>query len=93
MELVEGRLPHDKACSCGALIAFARTARGASMPMNLEPDPEGNVRLKKDLDGSLTATVLGDASGQSMLPMKVASVRYRAHFDTCPDADRYRYAD
>jgi hypothetical protein len=60
------------------------------MPVDLEPDPGGNVTLyAAPDDGRLIAEVMPRARVESgNLPG--SGVLYTSHFATCPDADRHR---
>jgi hypothetical protein len=80
-----------KCASCPALVVWAVTSRNirpgvtkpGRMPVDLNPDPHGNVRLT--IEGrTLRAHVLSKAAaaGKSSLHL--------SHFKTCPDADAYR---
>ena len=66
--------------SCGEPIRFVRTIHGKVMPINREPDPDGNVEL---IDGRAVVhphgvQTLGDAP------------RFVAHFTDCPQAKEWR---
>ena len=68
--------------SCKARIIWARTGSGKPIPLDLEPVADGNVELD-------VATGIAKSWGSSHVwPEGVG--RYRAHFSTCPDADRHR---
>ena len=63
---------------CGASILWATAAvTGKVMPLNLPPDPEGNLMVGSD--GKVRA-VGGDGGGR----------RYSSHFATCPRAGDFR---
>lgn len=62
--------------SCDAPIRFVRTVKGALMPLNADPDPDGNVTVNDDI-----ATV--HAPGQLGLDDEQ---RWMPHHATCPQA-------
>lgn len=66
--------------SCGAPIRWAKTVDGNRMPVDFDPDPEGNLELRR--------------SGFDLVAVVVTprpdAVLYRPHFATCPDADEWR---
>lgn len=69
-----------QACrSCGAAIFFKPTTGDASIPLDAEPNPAGNVILERDLLGQTFARVLG--KGEHDVP----GTRYMPHFATCPN--------
>ena len=76
----------SKCRSCGALIYWAKTASGKSIPVNVLPVHRGNVLLTwSNRRRELMATVLavpGDAQ-----PWRNV---YTSHFATCPQADAHR---
>ena len=63
---------------CGAWIAFALTPTGKRMPIDLDPDPAGNVAVRVDAHGVLRARVL--AKGEQAEPGERVHV---PHFATC----------
>lgn len=65
--------------SCTARIHWYRTTTGRRIPVNVEPSPNGNIRIDADLFGAPIATVVSDGTGDRL-----------SHFVTCPDADRWR---
>lgn len=50
------------------------------MPLDAEPTEDGNVVISEDLLGELIGTV----------EPKATAPRYKNHFATCPDAERFR---
>lgn len=68
--------------SCDAEVRWARTSAGKRMPLDAEPDPNGNVELVGE--GMMEVAVVH--SQQSM----GAGVRYMPHHATCPDAAEWR---
>lgn len=80
--------------SCGAPIIWAfTTANDVLIPLDAEPDADGNVTVERRLTGrygglKTTATVLG--------PLDVALLapdveRYMPHHATCPQASQWRH--
>jgi hypothetical protein len=61
---------------------WALTESGKPMPVDIEPDPRGNLILYRGHDLSMRCRVAGDG-------VKVGD-RHRPHFATCPDADSWR---
>lgn len=59
---------------CGALLAWVRTPAGKRMPVDLEPNPDGNVVIREDG----LAHVLSEKAARA-----VGGVRYMPHFATC----------
>ncbi len=67
----------DSACrSCRAPIRWARTVTGRAIPLNAEPDADGNVEL---VDGVASLWLWRDGA-----------VRYMPHHATCPTVDQHR---
>jgi hypothetical protein len=64
--------------SCGARFDWYRTAKGASMPVEPEPHPDGTVKI--DVVNN-TCTVV---------PAQTESPLYVCHFVTCPGAGKHR---
>lgn len=76
----------DRCRSCGAGIRWgAVAASGKNMPLDVEPHPDGNVRIARD---GFLLEVLGGVA----LPAARArgDELYRSHFATCPDAGAHR---
>ena len=73
--------------SCGDPVVWVKTINGKPMPLNAEPDPDGNV-YPVLIDGERYARV---ATVKSPIPDHVpATSRFTAHFATCPHADEHR---
>ena len=69
--------------SCRAPIEWKKTLSGKSIPLDLEPVPDGNIVLT---DGDVAET-LGPLELELLDPDRA---RYVSHFATCPDADQWR---
>lgn len=70
--------------SCGAPVIWAVTAAtGSRMPVDAEPDEDGNLLLS--LDNPPVAQVVDPAQ----LVMDDGK-RFTSHFATCPHADQHR---
>lgn len=69
--------------SCGAAVVWAMTQGGKPMPVDAEPAADGNLVVVEDVAGELRVFV---ASGRDW----PGEPRYRPHFATCPDAERWR---
>lgn len=68
---------------CGAPIRWVRTEHGNLMPIDPDPDPDGNVELVDDLGEELVAIVHAQ-------PTLTGGDRWMPHHATCPDADQFR---
>lgn len=69
-------LPQQICRSCGATILWVVTMRGRPMPLDAEPVADGTVWIE---------------NGHVMLGTPPDGViRWRSHFATCPQADRWR---
>lgn len=74
--------------SCGAGITWAVTGTGKRMPVDAEPDPNGNVVLHDP-------TTPGGPPVAAVVPRRLGDpppvfARYTSHFATCPHADDHR---
>lgn len=78
--------------SCGADVIWGRTPIGNLMPLNAEPNPDGNVEAHEPPRS---------ASYSNNAPMVIVAVHpgpplftehsiYMPHHATCPDADTWR---
>lgn len=65
--------------SCGAEIVWVVTSTGARMPLDAEPNPDGNVEL-----------VNGRAIVHGQPPAFVHGPIHMPHHATCPDAEEWR---
>lgn len=76
-----------RACgSCDAPIIWASTVKGRPMPVDAEPDPDGNILLHARPGRGPLAEVV--PAGQDGL---IAGEQLRlSHFATCPNADQHR---
>lgn len=76
--------PNDNAgrCrSCRKPVLWAITQKGARIPVDPEPVPNGNIELRDDGNGEIrSTTVKPDPSVR----------KYVAHFATCPNANNHR---
>lgn len=83
----------SKCRSCGAPIRWAITTGGASMPLDLEPNPDGNVvmtgRSSRSRMGTLSPEVEVIA-GAPLPGLEDSRERFMPHHATCPDADEWR---
>jgi hypothetical protein len=76
-----------RSASCAAPVIWARTSSGELMPVNPDPDPDGNVELMPPGAGYDTPTAIVHPADQ---PTLWAGERYVSHFATCPEADQWR---
>jgi len=69
---------------CPARIRFCKTADGKWMPIDAEPNPDGNLVLDgHDEDGNPLVRVAD-------LFTAADAVRYMPHWSTCPVAGEFR---
>lgn len=77
--------------TCDAPIAWVASRRGKFQPIDLEPNPEGNLVLTSATRKSKAGTVVPVADtiphGQTEL---LTVDRYMPHHATCPDVDTFR---
>lgn len=81
--------------SCRARIDWVTLGNGKRMPIDPEPSERGNVML---IDEPVDADVYGVALGRhvvlgeaaAMLERQRGTDLYVSHFDSCPDAERWR---
>ncbi len=74
-----------KCGSCPALIFWAQTENGKSMPVDAEPTPDGNVILFATPAGGIRAHVL--KKDEQPPP---GAKRRQAHWASCPNANQHR---
>jgi hypothetical protein len=74
----------DKCRRCAAPIRWGKTAKGRRMPLDAEPNPEGNVVM---LDEFGNVRVL---KKDEEPPRGVA--RWMPHWASCPHAEAFRNA-
>ena len=79
-------IAHKHCVSCGGPIFFARLPSGATMPLDGEPDPSGNVIM----DGQGRGRVL---TNEELTALPPETPRYLSHFAKCPFASRHRKRD
>ena len=76
-----------KSAQCDAPIRWVSTPNGKAMPLDEEPNPDGNVQLGY-VNGAEVAVVLG---AEAQAEAKTAGVTlYMPHWATCPDRGRFR---
>lgn len=73
--------------SCGAEIIWTVTHNGKRMPVDAEPVPDGNVRLRQDGDRVIAEYPGKEHPGLFDDPDER---RYLSHFATCPQAQSWR---
>lgn len=64
---------------CGAEVVWAKTNLGKSMPVNAEPDPDGNCLLYRTPRGAQVVVMTKEHA-----PDPRATV-HKSHFATCPN--------
>lgn len=73
--------------SCGASIFWAVSANNSRMPINAEPDPEGNV---------LVSVSRSNPENKKCVVLKRDQARlegrryFTSHFSSCPNAKKHR---
>jgi hypothetical protein len=68
--------------SCGASIRWAKTLSGSSIPLNMTPDPKGNIMV---LDNR--AVII---TGVDPTKLPAGEPRFTSHFKDCPYASHHR---
>lgn len=72
--------------SCGAPIRWTKTPQGRSMPLDIDPHPDGNVLVRAgDGTSDAIATVL-PKDAVERLRAEGRTPLFRAHFSSCPEA-------
>jgi hypothetical protein len=72
--------------SCGAEISWAETINGKRIPLDRRTRSDGNlVRAGEDSDGTLVVRTLRQDEDPGPL-----TLRWVAHFATCPDRKEHR---
>lgn len=80
-----------KCRSCGRPIVWAKTLAGRSMPVDTDPDPEGNLLLVEvDEDVKAVISISGLTEEARQAAQRVGVVLRTSHFATCPDATMWR---
>lgn len=85
-----------KCRACDAEIRWARTANGKAIPLDAEPNPDGNVLLDYSGDDETTGSAAGGTGspiahviGKNGVPLDLAHLgadpRYMPHHATCPN--------
>jgi hypothetical protein len=72
--------------SCHAPIFWAVTAAKRSIPIDLDPDDDGNVEITLAPDPSMAPL----ATVHAQPPIAPTGTMHRTHFETCPHADQHR---
>jgi hypothetical protein len=75
--------------SCQALIVWAKSANGKSMPMDVEPDAEGQFFLFRKED-CIDAVHQTERSTRAEGARQRGDKKYTCHFATCPNAAEHR---
>lgn len=72
-----------KCRSCGAPILWAETVKGRSIPIDVQPVHDGNIRLEqRDALPPLAIVLTGQIENNMQ--------RFRSHFASCPNAAQHR---
>lgn len=70
--------------SCGAPIIWAKTLGGLNMPLDAEPNPDGNVVLAHGL------AIVREKPSFEVRGEREGETRHTSHFATCPFAAQHR---
>lgn len=77
--------------SCGATIRWVHTANGRAMPIDADPDPNGNVLFTGRNVRNDRGVAAPEVRVETQAPMfDDTTSRYLSHFTTCPNADEWR---
>jgi hypothetical protein len=79
----------DVCRACKAPIIWARSEHGRPMPLDLEPDPAGNIATTPLGTGGLLAVVVPAGVLERLDDEHRAQMR-KSHFATCPWAGDFR---
>ncbi len=72
--------------SCGAAVIWTVTHKGRKMPVDAEPVPNGNIRLRPEGD-----KVIAEYPGKEHPSLlEDDRKRYVSHFATCDHSDEWR---
>jgi hypothetical protein len=72
--------------SCGAVIIWAETEKGKSIPIDPTPTEDGNIRLVvREQPQSPIAIVVTKPENRD-------TDMFKSHFATCPNASKHRKA-
>lgn len=81
-------MPRQSACKgCGASVIWVRTERGKMIPLNYEPDPQGNFVI---IDGIAMAVKKTDMGEGGFGCFDADLLRYMPHHATCPQVGLFR---
>jgi hypothetical protein len=69
--------------SCQAHIIWAVTDTGRRMPVDPDPDPQGNLTVWATGEGWRVSVITED--------WPESRPRFRPHFATCPDSESWRH--
>lgn len=76
---MSGHVQQGFCSSCGAIVVWVVTGKGARMPLDPVPVPNGNV------------VRTGEQTVRYLKPGEAfAGNRYVSHFSSCPDASSHR---
>jgi len=75
--------------TCKAPVIWARTQTGKLMPVDVEPSPDGNVRVF-EVQGNVHARVVTTEDAERMRRDPLAVPLRTSHFATCSRADSWR---
>jgi hypothetical protein len=73
---------------CGAPIRWVKTAGGKAIPLDAEPNQDGNVQVGY-IGGEEVAIVLNDAADRAAAQVDGQQL-YMPHHATCPDVKAFR---
>ena len=76
--------------ACDAEIVFAETRNGKRMPVDVEPNPDGNCYLSKDGTDATVQVLAGDDLAEAK---RSGLQLHKSHFTTCPESADFRRRD
>lgn len=73
---------------CGDRIIWAITPKGKTMPVDLEPDGDGNVLITRSAIGGAPIATVVNPTAEPLGGWP--GTLHKPHFSTCPGASRWR---
>lgn len=87
-------MSEDGTCSkCSAPILWCATVNGKMQPVDLEPNPDGNLRLSgnyRQTDRGVLPEIVVIKKGEEPGLFDEPFVRYYPHHASCPNAEEFR---
>ncbi len=76
--------------SCGAPVLWAVTAAGKRIPLDPEPQPDGNVVIASEVHPRTSVECVHAEVVPARSAIHPDRLRYQAHFASCPNAAQHR---